>query len=287
MVNTPLRERMLATLRNRNYSPRTEEVYIVAVAKFAKHFGKSPDRLGTSEIIEYQNWLREKKASFSAFNQVVAALRFLYSEVLEQPEVVSRIAYARMGRRLPVVLSRQEVALLLEAIEPHRYRVLVATIYACGLRLGEALRLQAGDIDSSRMMLRVRCGKGRKDRDVPLPSLLLEMLREHWRRERPRKYLFCPRRDPNKPLDARTVQRRIPAFARTAGIAKHVTAHTLRHSFATHLLEQGVPSRTVQVLLGHSSVKTTEHYLHVSPQLLAQTASPFETTLMDNRKLLR
>lgn len=288
MVNTPLRERMLATLRNRNYSSRTEECYIDAVARFAKHFGRSPEKLGAKEILEYQTWLRdERKVSFSAFNQAVSALKFLYRNVLEQPDVVSRVSYARLGRRLPLVLSKEEVAQLLGAIPLFRYRVLFTTIYACGLRLGEALSLRVADIDSSRMMLRVRDGKGRKDRDVPLPPLLLEMLRAYWRREKPLDYLFSARRDPRRPIDSATVQRYLRVVVPAAGITKHATAHTLRHSFATHLLEDGVPSRTVQVLLGHSSVKTTEHYMHVSPQLLSRIRSPLEATVTDRRLLLR
>lgn len=288
MVTMPLRERMLATLRNRNYSPRTEETYINAVAQFARHFRKSPEKLGAQEILEYQTYLRdERKVSFSAFNQAVSAIKFLYRKVLDQPDVVSRISYGRMGRRLPVVLSKEEVAQLLGSIRVFRYRVLLTTIYACGLRLGEALALRVADIDSRRMMIRIRYGKWRKDRYVPLPPLLLEMLREYWRREKPRDYLFFAVRNPQQPTDAGTVQHFMKGAVRASGITKHVTAHTLRHSFATHLLEEGVPSRTVQVLLGHSSVNTTEHYMHVSPQLLARIKSPLETTVTDRSILLR
>lgn len=288
MVTTPLRERMIAALRNRNYSPRTEQTYITAIAKFAQHFGRSPERLGVEEITRYLTWLREeKRISASAFNQVSAALRFLYGRVLGRSEVVPQIPYARRGRRLPVVLSREEVAQLIGSIKIFRYRVLITTIYACGLRLGEALHLRARDIDSHRMMLRVRQGKGRKDRELPLPPILLELLREYWRRERPCEFLFNARRNPKRPLDARTVQKYLPCIVKASGITKHVTAHTLRHSYATHLLEDGVPSRTVQVLLGHSSVKTTEHYLHVSPQLLANTQSPLARTIPSDLDLMR
>lgn len=288
MVTTPLRQRMIAALRNRNYSPRTEEIYVAAVAKFAQHFGKSPERLGVEEITSYLTWLREeKKVSSSAFNQVSSALRFLYGKVLDRAEVVPRVPYARRGRRLPVVLSRDEVARLIGSIEIFRYRVLMTTIYACGLRIGEALSLRPGDIDSHRMMLRVRQGKGRKDRELPLPPMLLDLLREYWRRERPSEFLFYAPRNPSRPLDAALVQKYMSRFVEAAGITKHVTAHTLRHSYATHLLEDGVPSRTVQVLLGHSSVTTTEHYLHVSPQLLAHTQSPLERTIPSTLDLLR
>lgn len=287
-TTTPLRERMIAALRNRNYSAKTEDAYVRAIAKFAQHFRKSPDRLGADEISEYQTWLREeRKVSFSAFNQVASALRFFYGTVLGQNDVFQRIPYARRGRRLPVVLSREEVARLIGSIELFRYRVLITTIYACGLRLGEALRLRGCDIDSSRMMIRVQQGKGRKDREVPLPPMLLELLREYWRRERPREYLFHARRSREEPLGAGAFQKYLSRVIKASGMRKHVTAHTLRHSFATHLLEDGVPSRTVQVLLGHSSVSTTEHYLHVSPQLLAQTRSPLERTITSTQDLLR
>ena len=287
MANSPLRSRMVAELRNRNYSPRTEEAYVSAIARFAEHFGRSPELLGPDEILEYQTWLREEKhVSSSAFNQFSAALRFLHRNVLGT-ETVERIAYARMGVRLPVVLSREETARLLESATTFRMRVILTTIYACGLRVSEALRLRICDIDSGRMMLSVRSGKGRKDREVPLPPLLLELLREFWKRERPEDFLFCAARDRRKPLAAGIVQRQVRSIARSLGLTKHVTVHTLRHSFATHLLEDGVPSRTVQVLLGHSSVRTTEHYLHVSPQLLAGTRSPLELTVRDRDRLFR
>ena len=288
MVHSSLRARMIAALRNRNYSPKTEEAYVLAVARFAQHFGRSPELLGADEIVEYQTWLREEKqVSFSSFNQTVGALRFLYGHVLERADEVERIAYARMGRRLPVVLSREEVARLLDSAEVFHYRVLFTAMYACGLRINEAAHLRSGDIDSSRMMLRIHQGKGLKDRDVPLPPLLLDLLRELWRRERPYEWLFFARRNRRKPMNASTAQRYFQVVVRAAGLTRHVTPHTLRHSFATHLLEDGVPSRTVQVLLGHSSVRTTEHYLHVSPQLLARTRSPLDQTVTDRERLLR
>ena len=277
MVTTPLRERMRSTLRIRNYSPRTEETYIEAVARFARHFGKSPEQLGAAQITEYQVWIRETRhVSASLFNQVVCALRFLYAEVLNRPDEVVRIAYARTEKHLPVVLSVEETARFLASIEIPRYRVLLTTIYSAGLRLGEALALRAGDIDSSRMLIRIRQGKGKKDRYVPLSPLVLELLREHWHREKLTDLLFARDQDRSRPLSDTTVQKYVRRAARAAGFRKIITARTLRHSYATHLIEKGTSTRVVQVLLGHTNVHTTETYTHVSPQTLGTIISPLD-----------
>ncbi|HEV8659708.1 MAG TPA: tyrosine-type recombinase/integrase [Thermoanaerobaculia bacterium] len=277
MVTTPLRERMRSILRTRNYSPRTEETYIAAVAHFARHFGRSPDQLGAAQITEYQIWLREHKhISATAFNQVVCALRFLYGQVLGRFDEVQRIAYARRERRLPVVLSPEETARFLASIEIPRYRVLLTTIYSAGLRISEALALRARDIDSSRMLIRIWQGKGKKDRYVPLSPILLELLREHWRRERLIDLLFPAVRDRSRPMDPATAQKYIARAAARAGLPKTVTARTLRHCYATHLIEKGTSTRVVQVLLGHSNVHTTETYTHVSPQTMGKVVSPLD-----------
>jgi integrase/recombinase XerD len=268
---------MRRILRTRNYSPRTEETYIEAVARFARHFGKSPDQLGAAQITEYQIWLRESKhVSASLFNQIVCALRFLYVEVLDRRDEVQRIAYARGEKRLPVVLSPEETARFLGSIEIPRYRVLLTTIYSAGLRLGEALALRAGEIDSSRMLIRIRQGKGKKDRYVPLSPMVLELLREHWRREKLSDLLFLASRDRSRPVDPATVQKYIRRAARAAGFRKIITARTLRHSYATHLIEKGTSTRVVQVLLGHTNVHTTETYTHVSPHTLGTIISPLD-----------
>ena len=280
MVTTALRERMRAILRARNYSPRTEETYIAAVVHFARHFRRPPDQLGAEHVIAYQVWLRDQKhASHVLFNQTVCALRFFYGEVLDQPDVVERIRYARHERRLPVVLSVEETIELLRSIEHPRYRVLLTTIYATGLRLSEALALRAADIDSKRMVVRVRQGKGKKDRYVPLPPALLELLREHWRREHLRDLLFPHLSDPSRPADPTGVQRYLQRLVAKAGLAKKVTPRTLRHCYATHLIEQGTSTRVVQVLLGHSNVHTTETYTHVSPSTLGNVTGPLERVL--------
>jgi len=236
MVTTALREKMRAILRARNYSPRTEETYVAAVIHFARHFGTPPDQLGAEHVIAYQVWMRDQKcASHVLHNQTVCALRFFYGEVLDRPDVVERIRYARRERRLPVVLSVEETIALLRSIDHPRYRVLLTTIYATGLRLGEALALRAADIDSKRMVVRVRQGKGKKDRYVPLPPLLLEMLREHWRREHLRDLLFPHSSDPSRPADPTGVQRYLQRLMAKAAWSKKVTPRTLRHCYATHL----------------------------------------------------
>jgi len=277
MVTTALRERMRNILRTRNYSPRTEETYIDAVARYARHFGKSPDQLGAAQAMEYQIWLREHKHASATFaNQTVCALRFFYREVLGRPDEVERIPYARRERRLPVVLSPEETARFLGSIPIARYWVLLTTIYATGLRISEALALRARDIDSSRMLIHVRQGKGKKDRYVPLSPILLDLLREHWRRERLTDLLFPAFRDRSRPLDPATVQKYVARAAERAGLRVKVTPRTLRHCYATHLIEKGTSTRVVQVLLGHSNVHTTETYTHVSPQTMGKIVSPLD-----------
>jgi site-specific recombinase XerD len=285
MVTSALRERMRAILRTRNYSHRTIETYISAVARFARHFGRSPDLLGRAEIDAYQLWLREERhVSPSLFNQTMSALKFLYVQVLQKNEVIDRIAFARRGRTLPVVLSAEETITFLQSITNRRYQVLMTTIYSAGLRLSEALNLRGTDIDSSRMLIRIRQGKGKKDRYVPLSPIVLDLLREHWRREHLRDLLFPAEHDPSHPIAPSTVQRYLKRVNQRTGLYKNVTAKTLRHSYATHLIEHGTSTRVVQVLLGHSSVHTTETYTHVTPSTMAKTGSPLDRILNGPRQ---
>jgi integrase/recombinase XerD len=280
MATTPLRERMQKILRTRNYSPRTIKTYIGAIARFARHFGRSPEELTAADITQYQIMLRDQRhASWCLFNQTVCALKFLYRQVLGRPDVVESIPFARREKRLPVVLSVDETVRLLSAVTIPHHRVLLTTIYSAGLRLREALSLRGCDIDSSRMVIRVRQGKGKKDRYVPLSPALLEILREHWRREHLRDLLFPMANDPSRPMSGGTVERYVQKIVRSAGLSKHVTPKTLRHSYATHLIEAGASPRVVQVLLGHSSVHTTETYMHVSPQTMAHAASPLDAII--------
>jgi site-specific recombinase XerD len=267
---TPLRQRLIDDLRLRNYSLRTIEAYVAGVARLAKHFRRSPDQLSVEDLRQFQLHLLEQGVSWSLYNVVVCSLRFFYGTTLGRPDIVPFIPYGKRLQSLPTVLDIEEVRALFAAAQPGRDRVLLQTAYACGLRIRELVHLQATDIDSARMVVVVRQGKGRKDRQVPLSSRLLEELRRQWWSHRSRPWLF-PGQTTARPLDPSGVQRLFQIALRRAGIAKRATPHTLRHSFATHLLEAGVDLATVQQLLGHSLITTTAHYLHVSRQHLANT----------------
>ncbi len=259
---TPLRQRFVDDLRLRNRSPRTIQTYVRHVAQFAKRFGKSPEALGLEEIRAYQLHLIERRVSWSFYNQAVCALRFLYGTTLGRTEHLPTIRFAKRPKKLPCVLSPQEVTRLIDAAEPGRERTIVQTTYACGLRLEEMMHLRVADIDSSRMVVHVRQGKGQKDRIVPLSPRLLAELRGYWRHYRPTTWLF-PNRTGDGPIHGGGFQRRFRKLVKRAGIAKPATMHTLRHSFATHLLEAGVDVMTLQKLLGHKSLTTTALYLHL------------------------
>jgi site-specific recombinase XerD len=269
---TPLRQRFIDDLRLRNYAPRTIDTYVSQVAAFARHFGRSPDLLGTEEVRAYQLHLLQRCVSWSSFNQAVCALRFLYRTTLGRPEQLPLIPFGKRPRKLPSVLSPDEVLRLLEAAPPPRDRVLLQVAYGCGLRLSELTHLQVTDIDSARMVLHVRQGKGRKDRLVPLSVRLLGELRAYWQVCRPRPWLF-PGHKPGRPITGSNIQRRFGRLVRQVGLRKHCSMHTLRHSYATHLLEAGVDLLTLKALLGHTSLETTARYLHVSTQRLHQTPS--------------
>jgi site-specific recombinase XerD len=269
---TPLRQRFVDDLRVRNRSPRTIETYAGCVAQFARHFGRSPELLGPEEVRTFQLHLIERGVSWSKFNQTVCALRFLYGTTLGRREQVAMIPFGKRPKKLPCVLSPEEVARLLDATEPGRERVMIQMAYACGLRVEELLHLQVGDIDSSRMVVQVRQGKGGKDRLVPLSKRLLEELRAYWRCHRPRTWLF-PNRAQTGPLHAGTIQRRFQRVVTRAGLTKPATMHTLRHSFATHLLEAGVDVLTLQKLLGHTHLSTTALYLHLRREHFRQIPS--------------
>ena len=263
---TPLRQRMIEDLKIRNYAPRTIKVYVERVAQFAQYFGQSPDQLGPEHIRAFQVFLIEtKNASWTKVNQTVCALRFFYRVCLGKTWMIEHIPFAKQPKKLPVVLSQEEVTALFEAVGNLKHRTLLMTLYATGLRLSEALALQLQDIDSARRLLRVRQGKGAKDRYVPLSETLLGQLRHYWRFYRPGHWLF-PATDPRRALTASTVQRVCAKAARKAGLRKRVTPHTLRHSFATHHLEAGTNLKTIQVLLGHRRLNTTSIYLHVAAQ---------------------
>jgi integrase/recombinase XerD len=266
---TPLRRRYIDDLRLRNKSPRTIETYVLRVTQFAKHFGQSPEKLGAEQLRAYQQHLLTQQVSWSKFNQSVCALRFLYKTTLGRADVITHLPFAKRPRQLPTVLSPEEVVRLLGSALPGRDRTLLELAYGCGLRLKELLGLCVPDIDSARMVLHIRHGKGQKDRLVPLTPRLLELLRAYWRECRPATWLF-PGVKPGSPLTAGTVQRMCGRTTKRAGLSKSIHPHTLRHSFATHLLEAGVDLLSVQALLGHSHFNTTAKYLHISMRRLQQ-----------------
>lgn len=273
---SPLRQRFIEDMQLRNLSPRTIEIYVEHIERFAKFFGQSPEKLKPEDIHKYQVYLvQQKQASWSSYNQAVCALRFLYRTTLNRNWLVKHIPFAKRPKKLPVVLAPDEVRKLLECAHPLKQRVLLTTIYAAGLRLEEAQHLQVQDIDSARMMLRVAKGKGSKERQVPLSPRLLEELRNYWAALRPQTYLF-PGSKPTSPLSPTTTQKACTRAARTAKLNKHITPHVLRHSYATGLLEAGVDLVTIQRLLGHRSFSTTMIYLHVRRPHLESIVSPLD-----------
>jgi len=269
---TPLRQRFIDDLRLRNYAQRTIETYVGRIVAFAKHFGRSPDLLGPQEVRTFQLHLLERHVSWSSFNQTVCALRFLYGTTLGRPEQLPMIPYGKRPKTLPSVLAPQEVLRLIGAAPTPRDRIFLQVAYGCGLRLSELIHLQVTDIDSARMVIHVRQGKGAKDRLVPLSPRLLQELRAYWRRYRPSAWLF-PGDKPGQPISGSNLQRRFGQLVQRVGLTKHCSLHTLRHSYATHLLEAGVDLLTLKTLLGHKTLETTTRYLHVNSQRLQQTPS--------------
>lgn len=259
-----LRQRMIDDLRLRHYSPRTIKTYTWCVQQFARHFGKSPDLLGPEEVRTYQVFLvNTKRVSWSLFNQTVSALRFLYGVTLGRTAVVEHIPYPKQERRLPVVLSLEEVGRFFRAVENLKHRTILMLLYSTGLRLSDGLGLVVTDVDSQRMVIRVEQGKGRQDRYADLTPRLLAALRAYWRVYRPARYLF-PGKAADRPLSPSAVQKACGRARRRAGLGKRVSPHTLRHCYATHLLEAGKDLRTIQVRLGHRALTTTARYLHVA-----------------------
>ena len=272
---SPLRRRMIDDVTIRNLSPATQRSYVHAVAKFARFFGRSPEKLGLEDVRAFQVHLVAGGMSWPALNQTVCALRFLYGVTLRQADLPERIAYARQPQKLPVVLSTEEVVRFLEAVPSLKCRAALTTAYAAGLRASEVVRLKVADIDSSRMVIRVEQGKGGRDRYVMLSPQLLGILRAYWRLARPPHWLF-PRHDGEHPIHPATLNAACHSACAAGGLAKRVTVHTLRHSFATHLLESGTDIRIIQALLGHRNVNTTARYAQVATSTIGGTPSPLD-----------
>ena len=277
---SPLRRRMIDDMTIRNLSPATQRSYLHAVAKFSRHFGRAPDTLGLGEVRDFQVHLVAKGVSWGALNQTVCALRFFYGVTLGEATVPERIPYARTPRKLPVILSADEVVRFLEAVSSLKSRAALTTAYAAGLRASEVAGLMIADIDSARGVIRVRHGKGAKDRDVMLSTQLLGILRAYWRLARPQRFLF-PGRDENRPISPTVLHAACRSAVEAAGLSKRVTLHTLRHSFATHLLENGADIRIIQALLGHANLSSTARYTHVAAHILRATPSPLDRLTLE------
>jgi len=280
---------MLEELQRRNYSQHTTRYYIRTVEDFARRFNLPPDRLGPRHIREYQAELFQKrKLSAGTVTNRLAALRFFYIKTLKKAWSIAETPYPKKTHRLPTILSQEEVARLIDAAGTPFHRTLLITLYATGLRCAELTRLKVSDVDSKRMVIRVQGGKWRKDRDVMLSPKLLEELRKHWHRLRrkPSDWLFPGNRwhTAHYPIDTKTVWHACDGAAKRADLKKAVHPHTLRHCFATHLLEAGADLHTIQILLGHRDLKETTIYLHLSERHLHATASPLDSLQLKDQQ---
>lgn len=272
-----LHDRMAADLVLRNFSPATRRNYLIYARKFAAFFMRSPEEMGEAEIRQFLlHQVEVKKLAYDSYRQIYAALKFLYSVTLGRPWVVERIPFPRLRlQRLPTVWSPEELATLFGAIHRPMYRALFMTCYGAGVRIAEACHLRVEDVDSKRMVLRVRHAKGGKERFTLLSPKLLEVLREYWRQERPQGWLFSGP-TPDQPLSTDAARRALSQICVDAGFSKRCTPHTLRHCFATHMLDAGADLVVLQKVLGHHSIKTTSRYTHVSVRRIRGLVSPLD-----------
>jgi site-specific recombinase XerD len=272
---SPLRRRMIEDMTIRKFAPKTQHDYVQRVKNFAAFLGRSPDTASFEDVRRYQLHLAASGVGVPTINQTVSTLRFFFKVTLGRPGIVEHTYAIHEPRKLPVVLSPEEVARLLDAAPGLKYKAALSVAYGAGLRATEVISLKVSDIDSKRMVIRVEQGKGRKDRYVMLSPHLLDLLRTWWKTARPRGWLF-PGRAPAQPITTRQLNRACHAAAQMAEINKRVSLHILRHSFATHLLEQKVDVRIVQVLLGHAQLETTTLYTHVATKTISEVLSPIE-----------
>jgi site-specific recombinase XerD len=266
---------MIDDMAIRNMSPNTQKIYARAVANFSAFHGRSPDKLGIEDIRTYRLHLMQRGLKAASMYPIIGALRFFYGTTLGQKQIVEQIPFARKEDTLPAVLTQDQVMSLLKAERNLKMRTAYTTIYAAGLRVSEVVALTIPDIDSTRMVIHIRQGKGRKDRIVMLSEQLLAILRDYWKRERPLHWLF-PGPDASRPVTTRSLQRTFRVAADSVGLDSAVTVHTLRHSFATHLLERGVDIRVIQDLLGHRHITSTTRYARVAINVIRQIESPLE-----------
>jgi site-specific recombinase XerD len=272
---SPLRRRMIEDMTIRKLAPKTQQGYIRTVKDFAAFLGRSPDTASFEDVRRFQLHLVTNGAHISILNHAVAALRFFFRITLKRSDIIDHTHFVHEPRKLPVVLSPEEVARLLNAAAGLKYKAALSVAYGAGLRAAEVISLKVSDIDSKRMIIRVEQGKGHKDRNVMLSPHLLNLLRAWWRAARPQGWLF-PGRNPVQPMTTRQLNRACHAAAEAAGIEKNVSPHTLRHSFATHLLEQNIDVRVIQVLLGHAKLDSTALYTRVATKTIQQVMSPLE-----------
>jgi integrase/recombinase XerD len=278
---TPLRQRMLDELQRRNYSPATTRGYILAIKQFAEYFGKSPEGLGGEEIRQFELYLlKEKKLAPGTVEGRMSALRFLYKKVLKRRDIAyDDLVFPKTPRKLPTVLSPEEIVRMIEAAPNLMHRTILMVLYGTGIRRTEASQLKVSDIDSERMVIHIHHGKGSRDRDVPMTPKLLDNLREYWRWKKPKVFLFPStegHRGGEQPISDKTVWYACKEAAARAGISKRIGPHTLRHSFATHLMEAGTDLRTIQLLMGHAHLEHTTLYLHLSQRHLHAAANPLD-----------
>ena len=272
-----LQEQMKSDLLLKRYSPHTTRAYLHCIRNFAKHFMRSPAEMGETEVRQFILHLaRERKASASVHTTHVTALKFLYRITLRRPEVVQHLPYPKRPKTLPEVLTMQEVLALFRAIKSATYKAILALAYGAGLRISEVCTLKPTDIDSQRMRIHVRRGKGNRDRYVLLGETMLTLLREYYPKARRKGDYLFPGQKPQTPLTPAAIRKVLKMVAAQAGLSKKITPHTLRHSFATHLLETGYDLRVVQALLGHASIQTTQRYTHITDRLLSLTRSPLD-----------
>ena len=272
---SPLRRRMIEDMTVRNFVEKTQHDYIRSIKNLSKFLGRSPDTATPEDLRRYQLHLTGTGLRPPTINGTVTALRFFFTVTLDRADTVKPLTFVAEPRKIPVVLDPEEVARFLEAAPGPKYKAAFGAAYGAGLRVAEVASLKVSDIDSKRMLLRVEQGKGRKDRHAMLSPQLLELLRDWYRVARPRLWLF-PGRDPLQPLTTRQLNRACHAAARMAEITKRVTPHTLRHSFATHLLEQNIDIRVIQVLLGHAKLDTTALYTRVATNTIRAVMSPLD-----------
>jgi len=280
---SPLRRRMIEDMTVRNFGPKTQHDYIRAVTNLTRFLGRSPDTATAEDLRRFQLHLTKSGVRAPTINFTVTALRFFFTVTLDRADAIKHLTFVAEPRKIPVVLSPEEVARFLEAVPGVKYKAAFSAAYGAGLRVSEVAALKVSDIDSERMLLRIEQGKGHKDRYAMLSPVLLELLRDWWRIARPKAWLF-PGRDPLQPMSTRQLNRACHAGVEMANITKRVSPHTLRHSFATHLLEQNTDIRVIQVLLGHAKVDTTALYTHIATNTIRAVTSPLERLSLKPKK---